>query len=258
MFKLNWWRAAAVITALFLVRTVQPVKAESVRTLLGEWLDPNTGLQETVAKGEKLEAAVVDRMSSWFSRATAVITDAPINADIKAAALRAAGVPAAGAEEARRAAEAETAPPTAAIPQQEAVVPVEPTSDPYGPPPEYETGDRGRWVGKNLPDHTPSAGDVYTRMEKRQISATRGEVRDYSMWKYMRPAADGKHILYDATDSKKEITVSDEELKDDFRLLEIANPIEPEMGGRRKTRRARGKKRRTVKRRAKSLRRRRQ
>lgn len=224
MVKPNWRRAAAVVVALTAAQKAQPTKAESIRSLLSEWMDPDTGLEKTVATGKKLEAAVADRVNSWFSQAAAVVTAAPISDDLK----------------------------DDAIEEIEQVVRPSPTPYPYGPEPD-EPKEPGRWVGKNLPDHVPSVGDVYTRLDKKLPSATRGEVRDYSMWKYMRPDKDG-HKMYDATDSKKEIIVSDADLKANYRLLEIANPTAETLGGR-KTRR--GKKRRTVKRRAKSLRRRR-
>ena len=228
MVKPNWRRAAAVVVALTAAQKAQPAKAESIRSLLSEWMDPDTGLEKTVATGKKLEAAVADRVNSWFSQAAAVVTAAPISDDLK----------------------------NDAIEEIEQVVRPSPTPYPYGPEPD-EPKEPGRWVNERgiPPGYVPSIGDVYARLDKKLPSATRGEVRDYSMWKYAGLNKDGKHIVYDAADSKKEITVSDADLRSNYQLFERGDWRKETLGGR-KTRR--GKKRRTVKRRAKSLRRRRQ
>ena len=83
MVKPNWRRAAAVVAALMAVQKAQPTKAESIRALLADWMDPDSGLEKTVATGKKLEAAVADRMGSWFRQAASVIAAAPIAEDLK-------------------------------------------------------------------------------------------------------------------------------------------------------------------------------
>lgn len=175
-------------------------------------------LSGTIAEGEKFGAAVMD----LFAETAAVIGKAPIDDTLKADAM------------------------------EEVAEVVTPTATPTPTPtPEPEM----RW--ETPAEHTPSAGDVYSRVDRVAINSAGKEVPIISMWKYMYPD-EGGYRMYDAANSKVEIVVPAAEMKSNYKLLEIAPWFSESMGGRRKTRRGRGKKRRTVKRRAKSLRRRRQ
>jgi hypothetical protein len=124
MVKPNWRRAAAVVAALTAAQKAQPAKSESIRALLSEWMDPDTGLEGTVATGKKLEAAVANRLSSWFSQAAAVVTAAPISDDLKNDAME----------------------------EVEQVVHPKPTAQPYGPPP---TAKPGTYAFTADPEETP-------------------------------------------------------------------------------------------------------
>jgi hypothetical protein len=213
-------KLAAVTAALLAAQKAQPANADVARVVsaFNAWTSEGT-LSGTVAKGEELGAALAD----LFGEAASVVSKAPIPDTLKADAM----------EEV-----AEVVRPTPA-----------PTPEPIPEPEEI------MWT--TPPEHVPSAGDVYSRVDRMATNSAGKQVPIISMWKYMRPEAGGKHRIYDAADSKKEIVISDEDLKSKYSLLETANWWATSMGGR-KTRRGRGKKRRTVKRRAKSLRRRRQ
>lgn len=86
MVKSSRRRAVALVTALLAAQKAQPAKSESIRALLSEWMDPDSGLEKTVATGKRLEAAVADRVGSWFRKAAAVVTAAPITDDLKESA----------------------------------------------------------------------------------------------------------------------------------------------------------------------------
>lgn len=229
MVKPNWRRAAAVVVALTAAQKAQPTKAESIRSLLSEWMDPDTGLEKTVATGKKLEAAVADRVNSWFSQAAAVVTAAPIAEDLKVAAQ----------EE---------------IKDVERVVRPAPTLYPYGPPPEENVFDR-TWAAAANPPADPQPGFIYSRIDRTATNAVGQQVPVQSMWRYVKRDKNGL-VLSSLANSKQTVTVTREELDDNYKYF-YEDKDRLLVAGR-KTRRARGKKRRTVKRRAKSLRRRRQ
>ncbi len=214
-------KLAAITAALLAAQKAQPTNADIARVVsaFNAWTSEGT-LSGTVAKGQELGDAV----ASLFGEATAVISNAGIPETLVADAM----------EEVAQ------------------VIHPAPTPEPYGPPPEPE-----EIIWATPVEHVPSAGDVYSRVDRTATNSVGKKVNVISMWKYMRPEAGGKHLIYDAADSKNELVVSDAELKSKYELLETPEWWNRKMGGR-KTRRARGKKRRTVKRRAKSLRRRRQ
>jgi hypothetical protein len=235
MFKLDAVKLSPVIRVLALAAAAaaaagETAKAERIEDLVQEWIDPNAGYAKTLAAGKKLEAALVDSIGSWWRTAGEVIATANVPETLK--------------NEATETVES----------VQEAVAPTKPKptleyGEPLPPPPEI--------IWETPVDHVPSAGDVYLRVKRVQQSTTRGPVADISQLKYMHPDKGG-HRMYNTANSKEEVIVSDEDLKSNYQLVVVADWWNPEMGGRRKTRRGRGKKRRTVKRRAKSLRRRRQ
>lgn len=110
-------KAAAVIAALLAAREAQPAKAESIRALLSEWMDPNNGLEKTVVTGKKLEAAVANRISSWFKQADLAVSTSDIPDNLKDAAHE----------------EVDNA--VSELEDIERVVRPDPTPEPYGTPP---------------------------------------------------------------------------------------------------------------------------
>ncbi len=220
---------AAVLAALLAAQKAQPANADIARVVsaFNAWTSEGT-LSGTVAKGEELG----DALASLFGEVTEVINKAPISETLKADAM----------EEV-----AEVVRPT-------------PTPYPYGPPPvadseiEENWMDRA-WAAAENPPPDPKQGFIYTHVDRTATNSVGKKVPVISMWRFVERGNDGI-VLSSLADSNQTRVVTRKELDDEYKYL-YEDKDRLLVAGR-KTRRARGKKRRTVKRRAKSLRRRRQ